>query len=149
MILDKTDKKIIKELQASGRESASYIADKIKVSTPTVTERIRKLIDSGVIVGFQVILNPTKVGLDISAIITIISGSSNNYKEVTNKAKTTPEVVQCFSTTGIGSHKLIVTTKNSSSLEELLRKIQKWPGVIRTETQIILSSYKRRSTVPV
>tara|TARA_B100001250_G_scaffold81069_1_gene66701 strand:+ start:130 stop:579 length:450 start_codon:yes stop_codon:yes gene_type:complete len=149
MILDKTDKKIIKELQASGRESASYIADKIKVSTPTVTERIRKLIDSGVIVGFQVILNPTKVGLDISAIITVISGSSNNYKEVTNKAKITPEVVQCFSTTGIGSHKLIVTTKNSSSLEELLRKIQKWPGVIRTETQIILSSYKKGSVIPI
>ena len=37
---------------------------------------------------------------------------------------------------------LFVVTRNSSSLEELLRKIQNWPGVIRTETQIVLSDFK-------
>jgi len=149
MNLDSTDKKIINELQLSGRKSASNIAEKIKVSVPTVTERIRKLQDSGVILGFQAIISPSSVGLDISAIITVVSGSSKNYKEVTSEAKKMPEITQCFSTTGAGSHKLIVTTKNSTSLEELLRKIQAWPGVIRTETQIILSSYKKRSTVPI
>ena len=149
MILDKTDKKIIKELQRSGREPASYIAEKINVSVPTVIERIKKLQESKVIIGFQAILDPIAVGLDISAIITIISGSSKNYKEVTAKAKNTPEVIQCFSTTGTGSHKLIITTKNTHSLEELLRKIQRWPGVTRTETQIILSSYKKGSKIPI
>jgi len=44
---------------------------------------------------------------------------------------------------------LYVVTKNSNTLEELLRKIQSWPGVARTETQIILSSYKPGSTVPL
>ncbi len=149
MSLDKTDRKIINELQLSGRESASYIAEKINVSVPTVTERIRKLQEANVIIGFQVILNPHSVGLDISAIITVISGSSKNYKDVTSEAKKTREVIQCFSTTGTGSHKLIVATKNSTSLEELLRKIQGWPGVVRTETQIILSSYKRGAVIPI
>ena len=37
---------------------------------------------------------------------------------------------------------IFVVTRNSLTLEELLRKIQSWPGVIRTETQIILSDYK-------
>lgn len=145
MGLDDTDKKIINELQLSGRESASNIAEKIKVSVPTVTERIRKLQESGIILGFQAILNPSAVGLDISAIITIVSGSSKNYDKVTSEAKKMPEITQCFSTTGAGSHKLIVITKDSISLEELLRKIQTWPGVTRTETQIILSSYKKGS----
>ena len=145
MSLDDTDKKIINELQLSGRESASNIAEKIKVSVPTVTERIRKLQESGIILGFQAILNPSAVGLDISAIITIVSGSSKNYDKVTSEAKKMPEITQCFSTTGAGSHKLIVITKDSISLEELLRKIQTWPGVTRTETQIILSSYKKGS----
>ena len=143
------DRKIIRELQISGRESASFIAEKINVSIPTITERIRKLQETEVILGFQAILNPVAIGLDISAIITIISGSSKNYKEVTSKAKNASEVIQCFSTTGTGSHKLIVTTKNSKSLEELLRKIQRWPGVVRTETQIILSSYKKGSKIPI
>jgi len=136
-------------LQNSGRESASHIAERINVSVPTITERIRKLEDGGVILGFQAIVDPVELGLDVSAIITVISGSSQYYKEVTIEAKKTSEVVQCFSTTGNGSHTLLVTTKNSNTLEELLRKIQSWPGVTRTETQIILSSYKNGIVVPV
>lgn len=149
MKLDTTDIQILKALQNDGRESASHIAEKVKVSVPTVTERIRKLQESGIILGFQTVIDPTSIGLDVAAIITIISGSSQYYKEVTIAAEETPEVVQCFSTTGNGSHMLFVITKNSNTLEELLRKVQSWPGVVRTETQIILSSYKLGSTVPL
>ena len=149
MKLDETDIQILKALQKDGRESASHIAEKVNVSVPTVTERIRKLQESAVILGFLTAIDPSSIGLDVSAIITIISGSSQYYKEVTIAAEETPEVVQCFSTTGNGSHMLYVVTKNSNTLEELLRKIQSWPGVVRTETQIILSSYKPGSTVPL
>ena len=149
MKLDETDIQILKTLQKDARESASHIADKANVSVPTVTERIRKLQESGVILGFQTAIDPSSIGLDVSAIITIISGSSQYYREVTIAAEETPEVVQCFSTTGNGSHMLYVVTKNSNTLEELLRKIQSWPGVARTETQIILSSYKPGSTIPL
>ena len=147
--LDDIDIKIISELQKSGRESASNIAEKIKVSVPTITERIRKLQENGVILGFQAVLSPIELGLDVSAIITVISGSSQYYKEVTVEAEITNEVVQCFSTTGTGSHTLLVTTKNSNTLEELLRKIHSWPGVTRTETQIIICSYKNVIVVPI
>ena len=149
MKLDEIDLKILAELQDSGRESASSIAENIKVSVPTITERIRKLQENGVILGFQAIINPSDLGLDVSAIITVISGSSQYYKEVTIEAEKTREVVQCFSTTGNGSHTLLVTTKNSNTLEELLRRIQSWPGVTRTETQIILSSYKDGIVLPI
>lgn len=149
MKLDETDIQILKTLQKDARESASHIAEKVNVSVPTVTERIRKLQENGVVLGFQTAIDPGSIGLDVSAIITIISGSSQYYKEVTIAAEETPEVVQCFSTTGNGSHMLYVVTKNSNTLEELLRKIQSWPGVARTETQIILSSYKPGSTIPL
>ena len=149
MKLDEIDFKILAELQNSGRESASNIAANIKVSVPTITERIKKLQENGAILGFQAILNPSELGLDVSAIITVISGSSQYYKEVTIEAEKTSEVVQCFSTTGNGSHTLLVTTKNSNTLEELLRRIQSWPGVTRTETQIILSSYKDGIVLPI
>ena len=149
MKLDATDKKILGELQKDGRESASHFAEKIDVSVPTVTERIRKLQDAGIIKRFQAVVNPKAVGLDVAAIITIMSDSSQYYKEVTAEAHDMPEVVQCFSTTGTGSHTLLINTKNSQTLEDLLRKVQSWPGVIRTETQIILSSYKTGMVVPI
>jgi len=149
MKIDHIDKKILMILQKSGREPASNIADKIKVSVPTVTDRIRKLQEHGIILGFQAILDPKSVGLDVAAIITIISGTSKYYKEVTLATKEMPEILQCFSTTGTGSHILLVNTKNSVTLEELLRKLQSLPGVVRTETQIILSSYKYGVSLPV
>lgn len=142
MKIDNTDKQILDTLQSDGRVSASNIAGELDISIPTVTDRIKKLQDSGVIKGIHAVLDPKPLGLDVAAMISLISESSIHYKEVTEAAEEAPEVLQCFSTTGKGSHMLFVVTRNSSTLEELLRKIQSWPGVIRTETQIILSDYK-------
>ena len=140
--VDNTDRKILELLQSDGRMPLSHIADELSISVPTVTERIKKLQESGVIQGIHAVLDPKTLGLDVAALITLVSESSVHYKDVTNTANKTSEVVQCFSTTGKGSHTLLIVTRNSRTLEELLRKIQKWPGVIRTETQVILSSYK-------
>jgi|TARA_B100001540_G_scaffold12795_1_gene11271 Lrp/AsnC family leucine-responsive transcriptional regulator len=141
-IIDKVDHKILEILQNTGRDSASHIATEIGMSVPAVSERIHKLEESGIISGYEAIVDPKKVGLDVAAIITLVSESSRNFDEIVTLANETQEVVQCFTTTGAGSHLLIVNTENSESLEWLLREIQSWPGVLRTETQLILSSYK-------
>ena len=149
MKVDKVDIEILRLLQHDGRLPASHIAEQLSISIPTVTERIKKLQDTEIIDGIHASINPQKLGLDVSALITVISESSLQYKDFTEIAEKTPEIVQCFSTTGRGSHTLLVITKNSQSLEELLRKIQSWPGVARTETQIILSSFKSIHSIPI
>lgn len=141
-IIDNIDHKILEILQNTGRDSASHIATEIGMSVPAVSERIHKLEESGIISGYEAIVDPKKVGLDVSALITIVSESSTHFEAVVEKANDTQEVVQCFTTTGSGSHVLIINTENSQSLEMLLKDIQSWPGVLRTETQLILSSYK-------
>lgn len=148
-MLDDIDKKILKWLQKDGRETASKIAEKLNLTVPTITERIRKLQESSIIKGFQAIIDPKLISLDVSAIITIVTSSTENYQEVIDNAVECSEVIQCFSTTGMGSMTLWVATKNSHSLEELLRKIQSWPDVTRTETQVILSSYKDLLELPI
>ena len=140
--LDQVDRDILEFLQKDGRSSASFIADKIKMSVPAVADRIKKLQESDVIKGFTTMLNHRKVGLDVSAFITVISESSSHYSDVVRETNNSPEIIQCFTTTGNGSHVLLALVENTHSLEKLLRKIQSWPGVMRTETQIILSSYK-------
>ena len=141
-MVDDIDIKILKYLQKEGRATASEIAIKLDLTVPTITERIKKLKESSVIKGFQAIIDPKALSLDVSAMITVVSSSSNSYQEVIRKAVECPEVIQCFSTTGMGSLLLWVSTNNSQSLEELLRKIQSWSNVTRTETQVILSTYK-------
>ena len=142
MKLDDTDKKILMLLQTEGRITASHVGEKVHLSVPAAAERIKKLQESGIIKGYRAVLDTKLLGLDISALITIVSDSSKYYEKVIKEANLTPEVVRCFAITGDGSHVLLIQTQNSKSLETLLRKIQSWPGVIRTNTQIILSSYK-------
>ncbi len=149
MKLDDIDRKILNSLQDEGRKTASDIAKELDLTVPTITERIRKLQDSNIIKSFQAIIDPRLVDLDVTAMITVISSSSENYRDVIKMAQNTKEVIQCFSTTGMGSLMLWVATKNSKTLEELLRRIQRWPNVTRTETQVILSSYKNSYKLPI
>ena len=141
-MLDNKDKAILDILLVSGRESASSISEKIGMSTPAVIDRINKLQEADVIQGYKVLINYSKLGMDISALITLISESSEYYYDVIKLANSTNEVIKCFATTGVGSHVLFIRTKDTNTLEKFLRKIQQWPGIIRTETQLILSSNK-------
>lgn len=149
MNIDDIDRQILISLQEDGRRTASEIAKDLNLTVPTITERIRKLQQGSVIQAFQAIIDPRALGLDVTALITVIASSSNNYKRVIENVKETPEIIQCFSTTGMGSMVLWVATKNSKTLEELLRNIQSWPDVTRTETQVILSKYMIRNKLNI
>ena len=149
MNIDDIDRQILISLQQEGRKTATKIAKELNLTVPAITERIRKLQEGSVIQAFQAVIDPRSVGLDVTAIITIITSSSDNYKKVIENAKETPEIIQCFSTTGMGSLMLFVATENSKTLEELLRDIQRWPNVTRTETQVILSTYNIRQQLPI
>ena len=140
--LDSIDKKIISLLKSNARNSVSKIADLVGLSIPATSDRIKKLEELEIIKGYKAVINSRKIGIDLRALITIISESSSNYEKIINFVNETDEVVECFATTGRGSHILIVETQNTDSLEKLLRTIQSWPNVIRTETQIILSENK-------
>ena len=147
--IDAIDNKILKILNKDGRASASMIADKVDLSVPAVGDRIKKLQESGVILGFKPVIDSNKIGLDVSAFITVYSESSKNFEKVVLNASKNPNVMKCYTTTGDGSHLLLVKVENTNSLEKLLRKVQEWPGVSRTQTQIVLSSYieKESSTL--
>ena len=142
IILDEIDRMIISILKSNARESASNIAESIKLSIPATSDRIKKLEDSKIIKGYYAEIDSRKIGLNLSALITIISESSSNYEKIIKFANQSDEIVECYATTGRGSHILIIQTENTESLEKLLRIIQSWPNVIRTETQIILSNNK-------
>ncbi len=139
--LDLIDNKILKLLFQDGRKSASNIADDVGLSVPAIADRIKKLKDSGIIIGFRAIVDSKKIDLDITAFITVYSESSKNFEKVVLNAKTNKNIMKCYTTTGDGSHLLLVKVENTEKLEKLLRTIQSWPGVSRTQTQIVLSSY--------
>ena len=141
-MFDKKDIQILDILQADGRSTASDIAKEVDLSIPAVGERIKKLTEKGLIKQFSAILDHKQIGLDLTAFVFIISEHSDHYNEFVEKTKETKAIVECHSITGGGSHILKVRVKNSQSLEDFLYEIQNWPGVSRTQSNVVLSTYK-------
>ena len=149
MTMDSKDKLILNILQKDGRMTASDVSEKVNLSVPAVTERIRKLTDSDVIKEFRAIVNAKEVGYDVTAYILMDMSSADNYSDVIDHAQDNNEVLECHSITGEGSHILKVRTHDTSSLEVLLREIQGWPGVIRTHTMIVMSTFKEATRLEI
>jgi len=118
------------------------MADIIGLSIPSVTDRLQKLEKQGIIQAYTTKLNHKALGKDITAFIFVVSESSKFYKEVIKNALEVPEVLECHSITGEGSHILKVRTENTSTLEKLLSKIQSWKGVRATRTSVVLTTHK-------
>ena len=139
--MDSIDNKILSLLSEDGRKSASNISEDIGLSVPATSDRIKKLIDNGIVKGFKPIIDSKLINHDITAFITVFSESSKNFEKVVANARLNSNIMKCYTTTGDGSHLLLVKVHNTEKLEKLLRTIQSWPGVSRTQTQLVLSSY--------
>ncbi len=141
-MFDDKDYQILSALQKNSRITASEIAEGINMSIPAVAERIKKLTENGIIKSFTAKLNEKRLGFDVAAFIAVVSSSSDHYEDIIQNATGHSAILECHSVTGDGSHMLKVRVRNSTELEKLLREIQSWPGVIRTHTSVIMSTYK-------
>jgi Lrp/AsnC family transcriptional regulator, leucine-responsive regulatory protein len=141
-LYDIIDLKILELLQNNSRIKRNKISEIIGMSIPSVTDRMNKLESNGIIESYVTKLNPKLLGKDITAFIFVTVDSSIHYKEFINHSVQTPEVLECHSITGDGTHIIKVRTENTSTLEKLLSKIQSWKGVQSTRTSIVLSTHK-------
>jgi len=146
--LDETDVRILELLQENGRIKRNRIAEEVGLSVPAVSDRMRKLVERGVLEGYHALVSARRLGFDITAFIRVTVDGSENYPEFVERATATDEVQEVHSITGDGSHIVRVLTPNTSTLERLLSRIQSWPGVHGTSTSIVLSSFKDTRVVP-
>lgn len=140
--IDDIDVRLLEMLQENGRTSQHDLAVAVGLSSPAVGERLRKLEERGIIRRFTAVVDPKLLGRDVSAIIFVGMAGSQYYAAFRENVRTHPEVLECHSITGQGSHVLKIRTDSTSTLEVLLAEIQSWPGVQWTTTSIVLSTIK-------
>jgi Lrp/AsnC family leucine-responsive transcriptional regulator len=75
--------------------------------------------------------------------------SSTKFDELAKHVEETPEILECYSVLGDGSHILKIIVKDTASLEKLLSTIQSWPGVVRTVTSFVLSTIKETTKISI
>lgn len=147
--LDETDIKILNHLQENGRAQRNTIAEIVHLSVPSVSERMRKLEEKGLISNYNAVLDAKKFNFDITAYIFVEVDGSERYPNFVEKVTNHPEVLECHSITGDGSHILKLRTKNTESLEKFLSLIQTWEGITRTRSNIVLSTFKETRKLPI
>lgn len=145
--IDEIDTTILELLQQNGRMKRNAIAEVVGLSVPSVSERMRKLEERGVITGYHAVVDAKRLHFDITSFIRVMVDGSSHFGEFVDEVISIPEVLEVHSVTGEGSHILKVRTKNTTSLERLLSRIQAVPGVHGTSTSIVLSSFKETHAV--
>lgn len=148
-MLDDLDIKVLKILQKEGRTKRNELADAVGLSIPAISERLHKLEDRKVIEGYYTKLNRKAFGYDIMAYILVMMESSKHYKSLISHVEKLPQILECHSVLGEGSHLLKAISKNTESLEKLLAEIQSWPGVTATKTTFVLSTIKETTEIDI
>jgi Lrp/AsnC family leucine-responsive transcriptional regulator len=148
-VIDDIDIKLLEILQLQGRTHRSALAEAVKLSLPSVSDRLRKLEESGYIRAYAAVLDPKKLGKDITAFIEVTVDSSKHFPSFVEHATQNEDVLECHAITGKGSHLLKIRVENTSALERLLGKIQSWPGVSGTQTHLVLSSPVERTQIKI
>jgi Lrp/AsnC family leucine-responsive transcriptional regulator len=98
-VIDAVNKRILEELQREPRLTMSELGRRIGMSSPAVTERVRRLEETGVIRGYRLDLNPAALGLPIAAYIRI-HPNSGQLPRIAELAQQIPEVAECHRITG-------------------------------------------------
>jgi Lrp/AsnC family transcriptional regulator, leucine-responsive regulatory protein len=149
MILDKVDCELLEILQKQGRTKRNELAEKVGLSLPAVSERLRKLEDEGIIEGYYTRLNHKKLGKDITAFVIVTIDTSKHFPGFLEHILKTDDIQECHAITGDGTHLLKLRTENTEALEKLLAKIQSWQGVLKTATNLVLSSPKETISIKI
>jgi len=105
-------------------------------------ERVKKLEASGVIRGYQALVDGKKVGKDITAFIGVSIGNQRDMERFAGQMMRYRDVLECHHVTGDESFILKVKSANTAALEKLLAEIRSVEGVTRTLTKVVLSTAK-------
>jgi Lrp/AsnC family leucine-responsive transcriptional regulator len=134
--MDITDHKIIEFLQKDGRISMKDLGKIVGLTSPAVSERVKRLEEAGVIEGYKAIVNPDALGRVIKAFIHI-SLPNDKYKTFIEEANQDPRIVECHHVTGDDCSVLKVIVKDMYELENVIDSIK---TIGSTKTSVILST---------
>ncbi len=134
--MDVIDRKIVQELQADARLTRSELGRRVGLSSTAVADRLRRLEETKVIVGYHASIDPKKVGYGISAMLRI-RPNTGDLKRIAGVAQETPEVIECHRITGEDCFFLKLHLRSIDDLEEILDRFVVYG---QTTTSIIHSS---------
>lgn len=139
--MDDTDHELISCLRRDARLTVAALASKLGVSRGTVTNRLRRLEDEGVIVGYTVRLRPDAEPHQIGAWMGVLV-EGNQTRAVIANLLGEPGVAALHDTNGRWDLLAELRVGSMSELSQVLERVRLIKGIANTETSILLTSYR-------
>lgn len=138
--VDAVDRQLIEALQANGRVTYAELARRVGLSAPAVHERVGKLEAAGVITGYHAAVDPTALGLGVSALVGILQGDGSDSGRIADALRVMPEIEDCWFVAGEETFVVKVRVPDVAALEQAIGALNRIPGVARTRTTVVLST---------
>ena len=151
-LLDKTNKKILAELQHDGRISNLELASRVNLSAAACLERVRKLQEAGYILGYTARLNPEMLDVALLVFIEVVLDRTtpdvfDEFKRAVHKV---PEVLECHMVAGGFDYLIKVRVKDMAAYRTFLGKsLLQLKGVRETHTYAVIEEVKNSSIFPI
>ncbi|MDO9187541.1 MAG: Lrp/AsnC family transcriptional regulator [Bacteroidia bacterium] len=150
--LDKTDLKILKELQIDGRISNLDLAQKVGLSATPTFERVKKLEKAKIIKSYHAELNVESLGLGIQTfmLVSLAQTRGNSVPNFIKQIDEIPEIIECYHVTGSSDYVLKIMVTDIAAYESLaMDKIRNISEIANVTTMVILSTIKKMKVVPL
>ncbi|MCG8383109.1 MAG: Lrp/AsnC family transcriptional regulator [Gammaproteobacteria bacterium] len=153
MKLDRTDKRILQALQANAKMSNQELAERVGLSPSPCLRRVRQLEEAGVIERYATLLNRSKLGLKLMALVSISMDrhTPERFNHFESIIQSYPEVLECNLITGQDADYIlkIVVPDMEFYQEFLLGKLTRIEGVTGVHTSFVLRNIVTKTAVPL
>jgi len=137
--IDKLDREILGILMKDAKVPYTDIAKRLIVSPGTIHVRMKRMERLGIVRGATLILDPARIGYDMTSFVGIYLIKGSAYSEVIKEIDKIPEIIEAHFTTGEYSIFIKVVCRNTEHLREVINdRLQPINGISRTETIISL-----------
>jgi len=140
--MDKLDKRILRELQTNGKLTNAELAERVGLSATPCARRVKHMEDEGIIERHAVLLNPSKLGLKLNALVqnSMDRHTPDRFEHFEAEVKKHPEVTECLLITGQSADYLlkVVVPDMEYYQEFLLNKITRIEGVADVHSSFIM-----------
>lgn len=148
-VLDEVNKRIIRQLQIDCTVPRVVLYRKLKVKRTTFGRRLQMLREQGVILGYQVVVDPQKVGLEIIALLTVRFDRAQKKAEAFEAlVRACPEVLECYEMARHAGYLLKIAASSLSEYKRITDKLMV-DGVSVTESDFVLRTIKMNGVVPI
>ena len=152
VLLDPTDKNLLRRLQERGRSTNAELAEAVHLSESACFRRVRALETEGVITGYAATVSPAAVGLALTVYVSItLSSQAQDVLAAFERAVSdAPEIMECHLMTGQADYMIRLVASDVEDLERLhATLLTRLPGVARINSSIALRTVVRRTALPV